>query len=306
MTRNKKSQLGGGRGLFVKLILSLLILFTSGCMIRNLPEFRVEAVGETPPTADAQRYALNCPVTPPEQLSQGPIHILHGPRYWIAGGNKVIWQTTEEVPPEANFVIFGYRLDGEAPLISEEVGRIFRSSSRGSGVDVPGPGCWQVEGRVGEYTKRFVVEVYPRAYRDVGPSEAVEPNIEDIVYHSDTILIAKVEGTIPDRPGFTWQTVSVIEIWKGLVGVEERLDILVTDDEQSLRNGHQYILFLRDEPGKPWRILFPLLTLGEVVDDQINPLTDPPSDVNFWPGKELDQMRTHIQNIMTVAEPANP
>lgn len=253
-------------------ILCFFLLMING--YANLSQWasRVEPMKEMAVDTEISALSSNCPVTPREQISQGPLRILYGPypsRHWIAGSSTVIWEVTWNQPSAGRLEIRGHRLDGEAPSFSQDGGPIRQVGPQNpqprSSIAIPTPGCWEIEVRAGEHTLRFVILVYPRAYQVVGGRERLlRSDLEDIVINSDAILLAEVESWTPDRPGFVWRTVRTVEVWKAPVSLGfqapmmngERVDLLQEDDEQSLQNGQKYVLFLRAEPGKPWRILF--------------------------------------------------
>jgi hypothetical protein len=79
---------------------------------------------------------------------------------WYAGGVKVGWWRTAP----GKLTIEGKRLDAPAPPLRADVPEGYGSSGfQATGIDFPTEGCWEVTGKVGDRSLRFVVQVRPAA-----------------------------------------------------------------------------------------------------------------------------------------------
>jgi len=207
---------------------------------------------------------------------------------------KVMWWRT--LP--GNLTVAGRRLDGPAPPLEADLSGDYGTEGfQASGINFPTPGCWEVVGSVANHDLRFVVMVYPRIYWATGGGCQY---LKDAVSESEAIIVGKVEGTIPDRPGFAWQSVRVQRVWKGSLSTDERLDLLQsTGTEIPLQYDHSYILFLRASAGYPWRITCPTRSLGEVSGEQVTNLPQNRAIEPMWSATTLQGFDTVIRHELS-------
>ncbi len=261
--------------------------------------------------------AARCPVTRPPDPPLTPPPSVGSPQppagqFWY--GNDALWLT---LPADGvmssgkvmwwrtlpgTLTITGRRLDGPAPPLEADLSGDYGTEGfRASGINFPTPGCWEVVGSVANHDLRFVVMVYPRIYWESGGGCQY---LKDAVSESDAIIVGKVEGAIPDRPGFAWQTVRVQRVWKGSVSTDERLDVLQsTGTEIQLQYDHAYILFLQSSAGDPWRITCPTRSLGEVRGEQVANLAQNRAIEPLWSATTLQGFDTVIRHELS-APPA--
>lgn len=253
------------------------------------------------------------PLTPPPSV--GSTQIPAG-QFWY--GNDALWLT---LPMDGvmwsskvmwwralpgTLTIAGRRLDGPAPPLEADLRSDYGTDGfRASGINFPTPGCWEVVGSVANRDLRFVVMVYPRIYWASGGGCEF---LKDAVSESDAIIVGKVEGTTPDRPGFAWQTVRVQRVWKGSVAMGERFDVLQsTGTEMQLQYDHTYLLFLQSSAGYPWRITCPARSLGEVNGEQVANLTQNRAIEPMWSASTLQEfdilMRRELSAATATASP---
>ena len=288
-------------------VLLLTVLELSGCangarpanvdaprLAQTTPAGEDESIVEPTKSSAVPQASETCLVTPPsdERPPSQLVASWSGSKWyhsldrkiWIAydniarhaagGPGKVLW-----VKPEgAELTVTGRRLDGEAPPLEVEVAPYYREQNLNpSGISFPTAGCWEIEARTDASVLRIVVEVYPRLYQpDIGRCA----DLADVVENSNAIVVAEMEGSAPDRPGFVWQTMRVEQIWKEPVAVAgwqpvivgQRLDILRNtryEHAALLQPGRTYLLFLQSRPGFPWRIFCSHRTLAEVLGEQV-------------------------------------
>jgi hypothetical protein len=151
---------------------------------------------------------------------------------------------------------------------------------------------------VGQHALRFVVTVYPRAYRLVVGSCQ---DVAAMVRASDAVVLGEVEGSVPDRPGFAWQTVRVTRAWKGRGAAPpgERLDVLQDVAlEPPLERGRTYLLFLASPPGAPWRIFCPGRSLAVVEGERVVGIQGAGKIAPLWPSATLADVDAQIKASM--------
>ncbi len=174
-----------------------------------------------------------------------------------------------------------------------------------TGLDFPVSGCWQVTGTVGQQSLRFVVAVYPRAYR---PADGNCQDVAATVRASDAVVLGELEGTTPDRPGFAWQTMRVTRAWKGrgTVPPDARLDVLQDlAVEPPLERGRTYLLFLASPPGSPWRIVCPGRSVAAVEGERIVAVPGAERSAPLWASATLADVDAQLRGSLT-ANPETP
>jgi len=268
---------------------------------------KVARLQETAPPS-----AALCPVTRPPDPPLAPPMVVGSPQppagqFWygndalwlilpadgVLSNRKVMWWRT--LP--GTLTIAGRRLDSPAPPLEADLhGDYGTEGFQASGINFPVPGCWEVVGSVANRDLRFVVMVYPRIYWESGEGCQY---LKDTVSESEAIIVGKVEGTIPDRPGFAWQTVRVQRVWKGSVATDERLDLLQSTGETQLQYDHAYILFLRASAGYPWRITCPARSLGEVNGEQVANLAQNRAIEPLWSATTLQAFDTLMRRELS-------
>jgi len=212
----------------------------------------------------------------------------------VMWSSKVMWWRT--LPGE--LTITGRRLDGPAPPLEADLsGGYGTEGFQASGINFPTSGCWEVVGSVANRDLCFVVMMYPRIYWASGGGCEF---LKDAVSESVAIIVGKVEGTTPDRPGFAWQTVRVQRVWKGSVAMGERLDVLQsTGTEIQLQYDHAYLLFLQASAGDPWRITCPARSLGEVSGEQVANLPQNRAIEPMWSATTLQGFDTLMRRELS-------
>jgi hypothetical protein len=73
------------------------------------------------------------------------------------GGEKVAWIR----PQGSDLVVSGRRLDAEAPPLQALIPCCYPTGFQVTGLYFPTEGCWEVEGRAGKHSLKFVTEVGP-------------------------------------------------------------------------------------------------------------------------------------------------
>lgn len=340
-SRDKKCR-GGNRlsriGRILKLVslLGWIPILIISCAKGGQGVPATEQTKETSSMTATSEITSICSVTPQEQLFRGPIRFVRIPRRWVAGGagKPVLELMWEGENPPTKLEIRGHRLDGDAPSFSREqilsLNRFAapKTASLATDFEIPAPGCWEIEVRASENILRFVAEVYPRTYQQVALRDDRLFSLEDAVRNSDGILLAQVESSASDRPGFIWRTVRVLEVWKAPtpvsrktpIEVGQRLDLLQVDEEKDywkkgyynfyeapLFTERRYILFLRAEPGMPWRLVVPDVTLAEVANQEVRTVGESSGNaIQIWAkGGNVDEIRVQIQRLVPMS-PSRP
>jgi hypothetical protein len=208
------------------------------------------------------------------------------PPRWYAGGDKVLW----ERPVGQRLKVTARRIDGEAPPFRASLPDGYQSFDyQASGLYFPSAGCWSVTAEIDQSRFRFTVEVLPRHYQ---PGGGACNDLAEAVKSSVLILAGKLVSSTPDRYGFIWQTIQVVEQLKGR-HIEENLVDLLHDStlEPQIKQEQQYLFFLVSQPGYPWRMLCsfrPLVAVnasdgqlsGPVWDQKIGTMTDLKAEIS--------------------------
>lgn len=241
----------------------------------------------------------DCPVTRPTSRPEEAQTI----PMWYTGPDEQIWvmippgrtaggpvKTPWYRPAGSTLDVTGRRLDGPAPpleFVDPPTSTTYeRGSFMPSGLGFPVAGCWEIEARAGGGSLRIVVEILPRFY---GRPAADCQDLSGVVASSDAILLASIESTTPDRPGWAWETLRPERIWKGDLPLDgEFLEVLQeTRVEPELRPGGRYLLFLQSQPGHPWRIVCDQLTVAEVDGERVIHRHGEPRAAPVWTGATL-------------------
>lgn len=210
------------------------------------------------------------PATPPGAVSSQPTYYRSADArlwmlkdsVWYAGGIKVAWFK----PAGVQLQVTGRRLDGPAPPLQTDIPEGYDGEFQSSSLLFPSPGCWEVEATADGSSLRFVVAVYPRSYR---PAQRECPDLRTVAHNSQVIIVAIMEASTPDWPGFARQTVRVEQVWKGPVAEGGRLEVLQGPTESALVVGATYVLFLTAHLGAPWRIICPERTRIAVAGEHL-------------------------------------
>ncbi|HMQ55459.1 MAG TPA: hypothetical protein PKE64_28375 [Anaerolineae bacterium] len=130
------------------------------------------------PWPEPTTAAAACPVTPTvvdqppddpnaDPFSPGPWFINTDRTVWVSappagyiwrvGGEKVAWIR----PQGSDLVVTGRRLDAEAPPLRASIPCCYPTGFQVTGLYFPTEGCWEVEGRAGQHSLKFVIEVGP-------------------------------------------------------------------------------------------------------------------------------------------------
>jgi hypothetical protein len=271
--------------------------------------------GVAPGQGEGTPVGLACPVTRPDPPLLPPPAVVGGtvlganqiwygnealwlilPADGVAHSGKVQWWRTAT----GSLAITGRRLDGPAPPLAAQIPDGYGETGfQATGLDFPTPGCWEVTGTVAQRALRFVVAVYPRAYR---PTDSSCQDVAAVARGSDAVVLGEVEGSTPDRPGFAWQTVRVTRAWKwrGTATTGERLDVLqYLAVEPPLERGRTYLLFLASPPGSPWRIVCPGRSLATVEGDRITGIQGAEKVAPLWSATTVADVDAQIRASVT-------
>jgi hypothetical protein len=221
------------------------------------------------------------------------------------GDNKVLW----ERPLGEKLEVTGQPVGAQGIDVTASVPAGYEQLDyQASGVSFPVAGCWLVIARAGATELRIVTEVYPEAYR---PSIAACRDLADAAADSRWIVMARVESSEADRPGFVQHRAVVARAWKGSVTGDAAVaighELAVWQDalyEPVLERGRSYVLLLATPSyGSPQvrygltRILCPLRTIMEIRGTDVSrPARYSPQEW-IWSGgtfEELDRELTKV------------
>lgn len=261
------------------------------------------ASAQAPDAAAACRVTEAVPVPDSQIPSDSWADPIHSPAWYRSadgkilapadslhvGGNKFAWLR----PAGAQLRVMGRRLDREAPPMGASIPCCYPGVFQVSGLYFPTGGCWEIEAKVEGSILRFVVQVQGPADPEVQRVHCT--GLEDAVRSSDGIILGKVQQTERDSRGYSWQHVSVVQVWKNPYGGEfTDIDLLQRTAEEPLEVSHIYLLFVR---GDPFQTVCPNQTLAEVVDSQVRRLSQ--QGQPLWTGNDLVELQRQVKSFIS-------